>query len=114
MRSGCPRACGEHSRRVSLLRPGFTFQLRTETSSTELGSTSPIHRGDNSRNAITTAGASITTEFNTHISDPAAIWSFNGVRKQIRGASAYDEYSTFPANASVADNAVFTMSALNR
>ena len=70
--------------------------------------------GDNSLTAITTAGISITVEFRTHISDPAATKTNKSDRKQTRGASAYDEYSTFPANASVADSTVFTRSALNK
>ena len=45
-----------------------TFQPRTETRS----SVRAIHLGDNSLTAITTAGISITVEFSTHISDPAA------------------------------------------
>lgn len=46
------------------------------------------NRGDNSFTAIATAGTRNTTEFSTHISAPAATWSFSGVKKQIRGASA--------------------------
>ena len=105
MNEGCLSSPGSET------RPNF--QPRTESPLVELRFGPASHFGDNSLHAIETAGTNMITEFNTHISDPAAIWSFSGVKKLTRGASAYDEYSTFPANASVADKAVLTTSALN-